>query len=86
MEMALEAERPIRTRSDLAEIPIIGRFFQAYCDVSDFFSFNAGLAKDYLPLVPVVASVPSMYVLFSTVRRAFSIPTMLVAATSIIRT
>ena len=40
MELALEMERLIRTRSDLVETALIGPVFHMFCDASDFVHFN----------------------------------------------
>ena len=76
MEAALHVERPIRTRSDLSNIPVIGRVFQSFCDASDFVYFNVGLAKDYIHWVPVAATLPTVVSFCSTVSSALSLPTM----------
>ena len=76
MDNALHWERPIRARSDLVNIPIIGRAFQAVCDASDFVHFNAGLAKDYAHWVPVAATLPTVWSFASSLGSALSLPTM----------
>ena len=79
MELALEAERPIRTRSELSDTPIVGFLFQAVCDASDFVVFNGGLVRRYLPAVPAVLILPTALGAVSTVRSLMSLPTVMVA-------
>ena len=77
--MALTVERPIRTRAELGHVPIVGPIFQVFCDASDFASFNAGMAKEYVPVLPFLVAVPSAYTLVSGARSLLSLPTMIVA-------
>ena len=43
MKTAMEIERPIRTRSDLEELPVVGTAFSMACDFQDFVCFNTQL-------------------------------------------
>ena len=79
MELALEAERPIRTRRELSETPLIGFFFQAVCDASDFVTFNGGLVRRYLPAVPAVLVLPTALGAVSTARSLMALPTAMMA-------
>ena len=77
MEIALEVERPIHTRSDLAAVPILGHVFQAVCDLSDFVFFNGGLARKYIPAVPALLALPTCLGAISTLRNLLTLPTAL---------
>ncbi len=79
METALEVERPVRTRSELASIPVFGLIFQAVCDLSDFVSFNTGMAKKYVPVVPVVMAAPAVISTVSGLRSLLLLPTAVMA-------
>ena len=82
MELAWEAERPVRTRSDLAEIPILGGIFQVFCDASDFVSFNAGLARRYVPAIPALAAIPTVLSCAGALKSAVLLPSTMVALVS----
>ena len=58
MSTALQVERPVRTRSDLADVPIIGPLFQYYCDLADLININTQFLKRYLVFIPVAFAVP----------------------------
>ena len=79
MEIALELERPVRTRSDLVDIPILGHMFQVVCDLSDFISLNGGLARKYVPAVPALLALPTCLGVISTMRNVLTLPTALAA-------
>ena len=85
MEIALEVERPIRTRSDLADVPILGHAFQVACDLSDFVSFNGGLARKYVPAVPALLALPTCLGAISTLRNLLTLPTALAAYSASLR-
>ena len=85
MEIALEVERPVRTRSDLADIPILGHMFQVVCDLSDFISFNGGLARKYVPAVPALLALPTCLGAISTMRNVLTLPTALAAYSASLR-
>ena len=85
MEIALEVERPIRTRSDLAAVPILGHMFQAVCDLSDFVSFNGSLARKYVPAVPALLALPTCLGAISTLRNVLTLPTALAAYSASLR-
>ena len=85
METALEVERPVRTRSELAEVPFAGPIFQAACDAYDFAWFNGGLARKYIPAIPAVMAIPTILGAVSTVRSFLTLPSMLMALVSVPR-
>ena len=85
MEIALEVERPVRTRGDLADIPILGHMFQVVCDLSDFISFNGGLARKYVPAVPALLALPTCLGAISTMRNVLTLPTALAAYSASLR-
>ena len=85
MEIALEVERPVRTRSDLVDIPILGHIFQVVCDLSDFISFNGGLARKYVPAVPAFLALPTSLGVISTMRNVLTLPTALAAYSASLR-
>ena len=61
MEAALVVERPIRTRTDLAEIPLVGPIFSFYCDITDVIGLNFEFVRRYVGCVPIALAVPSVY-------------------------
>jgi hypothetical protein len=62
MSFAYDVEAPIPTRSQFAQIPIIGHVFQAACDVGDLVSVNAGFAVKYSAMVPWLVAAPAVAV------------------------
>lgn len=58
MHMAWEMEQPIPTRSEYAEVPIIGRMFQFGCDIGDVVRVNSGFLSKYASALPWVAMSP----------------------------
>ena len=62
MVLAAEVERPVRTRSDLAEIPIIGHPFQMVCDIKDVIWVNSQFMMRYAVWLPVLCAAPSAVV------------------------
>lgn len=61
MAVALEVERPVRARSDLAEVPVVGPAFPFYCDFTDMASLNFGLFRRYVGMIPVAVAVPTAF-------------------------
>ena len=62
MVLAAEVERPIRTRSDLAEIPIIGYPFQLVCDIKDVIGVNSQFMMRYAVWIPALCAAPGAVV------------------------
>ena len=62
MVLAAEVERPVRTRSDLAEIPIIGRPFQMVCDIKDVIWVNSQFMMRYAVWLPALCAAPGAVV------------------------
>ena len=56
MVLAAEVARPIRTRSDLAEIPIIGYPFQLVCDIKDVIGANSQFMMRYAVWIPALCA------------------------------
>ena len=56
MVLAAEVERPVRTRSDLAEIPIIGYPFQMVCDIKDVIWVNSQFMMRYAVWLPALCA------------------------------
>ena len=67
MVLAAGAERPVRTRSDLAEIPIIGYPFQLVCDIKDVISVNSQLLMRYAVWSPALCAASGVVVAVSAV-------------------
>ena len=59
MKSAMEVERPIRTRSDLEELPLVGTVFSMMCDVQDFVWFNTQLVGKYAGTLPLLFAMPT---------------------------
>ena len=59
MKSAMEVERPIRTRSDLEELPLVGTVFSMVCDVQDFVWFNTQLVCKYAGTLPSLFAMPT---------------------------
>ena len=59
MKSAMEVERPIRTRSDLEELPLVGTVFSMVCDVQDFVWFNTQLVSKYAGTLPFLFAMPT---------------------------
>ena len=59
MKSAMEVERPIRTRSDLEELPLVGTVFSMMCDVQDFVWFNTQLVSKYAGTLPFLFAMPT---------------------------
>ena len=59
MKSAMEVERPIRTRSDLEELPLVGTVFSMVCDVQDFVWFNTQLVSKYAGTIPFLFAMPT---------------------------
>ena len=62
MVLAAEVERPVRTRSDLAEIPIIGYPFQMVCDIKDAIWVNSQFMMRYAVWLPAPCAAPGAVV------------------------
>ena len=62
MVPAAEVERPIRTRSDLADIPIIGYPFQLVCDIKDVIGVNSQFMMRYAVWIPALCAAPGAVV------------------------
>ena len=62
MILAVEVERPIRTRSDLAEIPVIGYPFQMVCDIKDVIWVNSQFMMRYAVWIPALCAAPGAVV------------------------
>lgn len=58
MHMAWELEAPLPTRSEYAEVPVVGRAFQLACDLGDVIRVNYGFLSKYAPSLPRVAMTP----------------------------
>ena len=59
MKTAMEIERPIRTRSDLEELPVVGPAFSMACDLHDFVWFNTQLVGKYAGTLPFLFALPT---------------------------
>ena len=59
MKSAMEVERPIRTRSDLEELPVVGTAFSMMCDMQDFVWFNTQLVGKYAGTLPFLFALPT---------------------------
>ena len=59
MKSAMEVERPIRTRSDLEELPLVGTAFSMVCDFQDFVWFNTQLVSKYAGTLPFLFAMPT---------------------------
>ena len=59
MKTALEIERPVRTRSDLEELPVVGMAFSMACDLQDFVWFNTQLVGKYAGALPFLFALPT---------------------------
>ena len=59
MKSAMEVERPIRTRSDLEELPLVGTAFSMACDMQDFVWFNTQLVGKYAGTLPFLFALPA---------------------------
>ena len=44
-QVAWDVERPIQTRSDLAQIPLVGPIYQLFCDATDWFEITMRMLK-----------------------------------------
>ena len=62
MVLAAEVERPVRTRSDLAEIPIIGYPFQMVCVINDVIWVNSQFMMKYAVWLPALCAAPGAVV------------------------
>ena len=62
MVLAAEVERPVRTRSDLAEIPIIGYPFQMVCDIKPVIWVNSQFMMRYAVWLPALCAAPGAVV------------------------
>ena len=61
MKIAMDVERPTRTRGDLEELPVIGNAFSVACDATDCVSFNSQLIGKYVGTIPVLFAVPTIF-------------------------
>ena len=59
MKTAMEIERPIRTRSDLEELPVVGTAFSMACDFQDCVWFNTQLVGKYAGTLPFLSALPT---------------------------
>ena len=66
MVLAAEVERPVRTRSDLAEIPIIGYPFRMVCAVKDVIWVNSQFLMRYAVWLPALCAAPGAVVAIKT--------------------
>ena len=62
MVLAAEVERPVRTRSDLAETPIIGYPFQMVCVINDVIWVNSQFMMKYAVWLPALCAAPGAVV------------------------
>ena len=62
MVLAAEVERPVRTRSDLAEIPIVGYPFQMVCGIKDVIWVNSQFMMRYAVWLPALCAAPGAVV------------------------
>ena len=59
MKEAMEFERPIRTRSDLEQLPVVGSAFSMACDLQDFVWFNSTMVGKYVGTIPFLVALPT---------------------------
>lgn len=79
MVAALEVERPVRTRSDLAEVPVVGPVFSFYCDFTDMAGLNFDFFRRYVGMVPVAVAVPTAFTAAKAAMASRSVITALVS-------
>ena len=53
--------------------------FECMCDISDFVYFNSGMAKKYVPVVPVVMAAPAVISTLSGLRSLALLPSAALA-------
>ncbi len=87
MKVAMEVERPVRTRSDLEELPVVGPAFGVACDMQDFVWSNTQFVAKYVGCVPFLFAVSTMVGTINTVwslKRSASV--VLVTASTLLGT
>ena len=57
-QLAYDVERPVRTRSDLAEIPNVAWRFRPSCDIGDWIEITARVVGSYAVYVPLMVAAP----------------------------
>ena len=59
MKVAIEVECPVRTRSDLEGLPVVGPALGVACDKQDFVWFNSTMMGEYVGTVPFLVALPT---------------------------
>ena len=78
MQVAWDVERPIQTRSDLAQIPLIGPIYQLFCDATDWFEITFRMLKSCGICIPLMAAAPTAVVATRGIMSMISTTTTLI--------
>ena len=78
MQVAWDVERPIQTRSELAQIPLVSPVYQLFCDATDWFEITSRTLKSRGICIPLMAAAPTAVVATRNIISMISTTTTLI--------